>query len=111
MEDKTQPEKKKTGSEKQEEKDKDEVFDPWEILLYPHMTEKSMKTVEAENKLVFIVNRKATKENIAMAVEKGFGVKVISVNTSITSKGLKKAYIKLSEKDSASDIATRLGIV
>ena len=33
----------------------------WNAILYPHLAEKSMNMVEAENKLVFMVKRKATK--------------------------------------------------
>ena len=37
---------------------------PWETLMYPHLAEKSMKMVEAENKLVFMVRRNARKGQI-----------------------------------------------
>ena len=86
-------------------------FDSWSIIQYPHLAEKSMKSVELDNKLVFIVDRKANKDLIARAVEKEFNVVVVNVNTVVTQKGLKKAYVKLSEKYSAMDIATRLGMV
>ncbi|RLE51058.1 MAG: 50S ribosomal protein L23, partial [Candidatus Methanomethylicota archaeon] len=45
------------------------------------------------------------------AIEKLFDVKVVKVNTLITPKGEKKAYIKLAPEFKASDIATRLGIL
>ena len=87
------------------------VNDPWKVLLYPHLAEKSMNLVELENKLVFMVNMKSTKEDIKKAVEKEFNVKVESVNTEITRKGGKKAFVKLRPEFSASDIASRLGII
>ncbi len=104
------PEIKKQADKKEAAKEKKE-FDPWKVLRYPHLAEKSMKAVEAGNKLVFIVDRRAGKEMIAMAVEKEFNVDVVKVNTVMTQQGLKKAYVKLSEKHSAGDIATRLGMV
>ncbi len=107
----TKQKAKKEIVKKEPEKTKEKEFDPWSILRYPHLTEKSMKSVEIDNKLVFIVDRRATKDLIALAVEKEFNVTVVNVNTEITTKGLKKAYVKLSGQYSASDIATRLGMV
>jgi large subunit ribosomal protein L23 len=86
-------------------------YNPWGILLYPHLAEKSMNMVEMENKLVFIVSRKANKKDIKEAVEKGFDVRVSRVKTEITTKGLKKAYIKLAEGYEAADVASRLGMI
>lgn len=85
--------------------------DPWSILMYPHLAEKSMKMVEAENKLVFMVRRNAKKGQIKDAIERAFDVKVTKVNFEITMEGQKKAYVKLSPEFSASDIATRMGMV
>ena len=103
------PEKKVT--EKVEKKTKEPDFNPWTVLQYAHLAEKSMNMVEVQNLLTFIVDRKSTKHDIKEAVEKGFNVKVEKVNVEITRKGVKKAYIKLSPKDSAADIATRLGMI
>jgi large subunit ribosomal protein L23 len=86
-------------------------MDPYKILLYPHLTEKSIGLIEKENKIVFIVNRKADKKQIKEAFEKLFEVKVDKVNTLITRKGEKKAFIKINPKFKASDIAAKLGIV
>jgi ribosomal protein uL23 len=87
------------------------VMDPWKILLYPHLTEKSVTLVETENKLVFIVDKKATKSQIKWATEKAFEVKVDEVRSLIDRKGRKKAFIKLNRKFNALDIATRLGML
>jgi len=86
-------------------------YNPWGVLLYPHLAEKSMNMVELENKLVFIVSRKANKNDIKEAVEKGFDIKVANVKTEITTKGLKKAYIRLAEGYEAADVASRLGMI
>lgn len=85
--------------------------DPWQVLIYPHLAEKSMNMVEFENKLTFIVRRTATKKDIKEAIESLFGVKVIKIQTETTTSGTKKAYAKLSEDTPASEIASRLGMV
>ena len=61
---------------------------PEEIIIKPIVTEKSNDGVQ-EGKYTFKVNRKATKVEIAKAVEKLFEVKVLKVNT-MTVKGKKK---------------------
>lgn len=86
-------------------------MDPWKTLRYPHMTEKSVGMIERENKIVFVVDRKADKEKIKKAFEQAFEVKVEKVNTEITMKGEKKAYIKLKPESKAVDVAVKLGIV
>ena len=85
--------------------------DPWKVLMYPQLAEKSMNMVEIENKLVFIVNPRASKEDIGKAVEKNFDVRVIKVSTMITTRGQKKAFVKLHPDDSAADIASRMGML
>lgn len=85
--------------------------DPWRVLKYPQLAEKSINMVEIENKLVFIVSKKATKEQIKEAIEKQFSVRVIKVNVEVTRKGEKKAFIKLHPDDSAADIASRMGML
>ena len=87
------------------------LLDPWTILLYPLLTEKAIGKIESENKLVFIVNRKSSKKQIRWATEKAFNVKVVNVKTLIDRKGRKKAWIKLSKKYPAAEIATRLGML
>ncbi|MCS7093961.1 MAG: 50S ribosomal protein L23 [Candidatus Aenigmarchaeota archaeon] len=86
-------------------------MDPYKILLYPLVTEKAVSLIERENKIVFIVDRKANKKEIKEAFEKLFEVKVEKVNTLITKDGRKKAFIKLKPEFKASDVAVRLGIL
>ena len=85
-----------------------EVF--YKIIKKPLITEKTFDLIEKENKLVFIVNRRANKNQIKRAIEKLHNVKVIKVNTMITPKGEKKAFVKLHPEYSAQDIAIDLGI-
>ncbi|MFH1455527.1 MAG: 50S ribosomal protein L23 [archaeon] len=83
----------------------------YQILKYPKTTEKAVKIMEAENKLMFIVDRKATKPQIKKAVEEEFKVKVLKVNTLIMPTGEKKAYLKLSMETPAIDVITKLGLM
>lgn len=53
---------------------------PEEIIVRPVITERSNDDLQ-EGKYTFEVNRKATKVEIAKAVEKLFEVKVLKVNT------------------------------
>ncbi|NOZ81215.1 MAG: 50S ribosomal protein L23 [DPANN group archaeon] len=81
------------------------------ILIHPLSTEKSIKLMEAENKIIFMVERKATKKEIKEAFEDMFKTKVVKVNTLIMPHGTKKAYIKMSPDKPAIDVATKLGIM
>ena len=82
----------------------------YKVIKRPLITEKTFDLIEKENKLVFIVDRLANKNKIKSAVEKIHNVKVIKVNTLITPKGEKKAFVKLHPDNSAQDIAIDLGI-
>jgi len=73
------------------------------------VTEKSTAEVE-KNILTAIVDKRATKLDIKRDIEKRFEVKVEKVNTLITPKGEKKAYIKLSPDYSAEEVLSKLGV-
>jgi len=96
---------------KENKEEKTLLVDPWSILMNPLLTEKAIGKIETENKLVFIVDRRSNKKQIKWAMEKAFDVKVDNVKTFIDRKGRKKAWIKLSKGFSASDIATKLGML
>lgn len=74
-------------------------------------TEKAIKLIESQNTLTIIVNREATKSDIKKEIESVFNVKVEKVNTLITPKGEKKAYVKLKKEFNASEVAHKLGIL
>ena len=59
-----------------------------EIIIIPVVTEKSSDGLQ-DGKYTFEVNKKATKVEIAKAVEKLFEVKVLKVNT-VTVRGKEK---------------------
>ena len=81
------------------------------ILKYPLTTEKNVKLMQTENKLVFVVDRRAKKPEIKKAAEEFFKIKVTKVNTLILPSGKKKAYLKLSPETPALDVATQLGLI
>jgi len=86
-------------------------MDPYDVILYPVMTEVTSRILETENKLVFIVNMKATKEDIKRAVEKLYEVRTEKINVTITLRGEKKAFVKLHPDYKAVDVAIKLGIL
>lgn len=73
-------------------------------------TEKSVRVVEADNTIVVEVEMNAKKPQIKKSAEEMFNVKVKSVNTLIRANK-KYAYIKLTEKFPAIDIATKFGLI
>ena len=86
-------------------------MDPYATIKHPLSTEKSIRLMESENKLVFVVNKKATKQDIKIAIEEVFKVKVVNVDTFVTQDGEKRAYVKFSAETPAVDIATQLGLI
>ncbi|MFA4906898.1 MAG: 50S ribosomal protein L23 [archaeon] len=82
-----------------------------DVIEYPLISEKAVGLIESQNKVVFIVNKKATKTLVRNAVEKLYAVKVDSIQTIIDQKGRKKAIVKLNPKFRASDLATKLGVI
>ena len=86
-------------------------MDPYEVILYPLMTESASLMVEKENKLVFIINLKAAKNDVKRAIEELYDVRVEKINLLITPRGEKKAFVKLHPDYKAADVAIRLGIL
>ena len=85
-------------------------MDNYKIIKHPLSTEKSIRLMESQNKLVFAVDIDADKKMIKKAVEEMFKVKVEDVNVYIQ-KGIKKAYVKFARENPAIDIATQLGLM
>ncbi len=81
------------------------------VIAYPMMSEDTVKLIERENKITFIVNIKATKHDVKRAVQELYEVKVSRVSTLTTPEGKKKAYVKLSPESKASELAVKLGIL
>ena len=85
-------------------------MDPYKIIKYPLSTEKSIRLMESQNKLIFVVDIDADKRMIKDAVEDMFKVKVANVRTYVHN-GEKRAYVKFSNENPAIDIATQLGLM
>ncbi len=85
--------------------------DPYEVIIAPIVTESAFMLMDQYNQMVFLVQRHATKRQIKEAVERLFDVKVAKVNTVITPKGNKKAFVRLTDEYSALDVATIFGIM
>lgn len=81
------------------------------IVKHPVSTEKSVKLIQSENKMIFVVDRAATKPQIKAEVEQLFGAKVLRINTITTPKAQKRAIVEFSPETPAIDIATRLGLM
>ncbi|MFQ6134962.1 MAG: 50S ribosomal protein L23 [Nitrososphaerales archaeon] len=84
--------------------------DALKVILRPYVTEKTFDLIERQNKIVFLVERDASKRRVKDAVETLYEVEVESVKTANTLTG-KKAYVRLTEEYSATDLASKLGLV
>jgi len=87
------------------------IKDAQEVIKYPLISEDAVTLIETENKITFIVDTGASKNDIRRAVEELYEVKVDRVSSVITPQGHKKAYVKLTPDFKASDLAVRLGIL
>lgn len=81
------------------------------IIKYPVSTERTIRLMESQNKLVFICDRRAKKPEIKKALEELFKMKIRKVNTFITRDGDKKAFVTLAKETPAMDVATQLGML
>ena len=80
------------------------------IIKYPVSSEKCIRLMESENKLLFVVDKQANKQDIKKAIEDAFKVKVTSVKTHIFDSK-KRAYVQFSKEYPAIDVATQLGLM
>ena len=86
------------------------IEDARSVLIQPYITEKTFNMIEKENKLVFIVRERSTKQLIREAMSVLYDADVININTFRTIRG-KKAAVKFSDPNGARDLATTLGLV
>uniref|UniRef100_A0A8C9P7V5 Large ribosomal subunit protein uL23 n=1 Tax=Spermophilus dauricus TaxID=99837 RepID=A0A8C9P7V5_SPEDA len=68
-------------------------LDHYVIIKFPLITESTMKKIEDNNTLVFIVDVKANKHQIKQTIKKLYDIDVAKVNTLIRPDGEKKAYV------------------
>ena len=86
-------------------------MDPSDLIVRPVSSESALERLEKANRFTFIVDPKANKNEIKHAVEKLYSVKVKSVNTLISQSGEKKAFVTLEKEFSATELATRIGLL
>ena len=82
---------------------------PHDVLLHPIVTEKTMRLMDENNSLEFLVRRTANKGDVKKAIETLFSCQVATVNTRITKDG-KRAVVKFGGETSAEDIGMRIGV-
>ena len=80
------------------------------IILKPYITEKTFAMIENESKVCFVVDRSASKPEIAEAVKILYNKDAINVNTARTIYG-KKAFVQFEDTEKARDLATKIGML
>ena len=86
------------------------IEDARSVIIQPYITEKTFNLIERENKLVFIVKEKSTKNEIKEAMTVLYDADVGDINTVRTIRG-KKAVIRFLDPNGARELATSLGLV
>jgi len=86
-------------------------WDEFRVIRSPLTTDMTMKKIEENNTLTFLVDSHATKTQIKRAVHALYKVKTVKVNTLIRPDGEKKAYVRLAAKHDAMEVATKIGIM
>ncbi|WOF15516.1 50S ribosomal protein L23 [Methanoplanus sp. FWC-SCC4] len=81
------------------------------IIKNPYVSEKASMDLEYKGKLQFIVDRAATKKQIAKEIERMFDKEVVSVKTLMTMKGQKKAMVTFADEKAGEEILSRLGVM
>ncbi|HKN06731.1 MAG TPA: 50S ribosomal protein L23 [Thermoplasmata archaeon] len=79
------------------------------IILHAYVTEKSMDEMERQNKLEFVVDRRANRSEIRAAIEGIYQCKVAKITVKIVRVG-KIATIRFTKEFSAEDIGGRAGV-
>ncbi|KLO06963.1 hypothetical protein SCHPADRAFT_932757 [Schizopora paradoxa] len=86
-------------------------MDEFRVISAPLNTESAMKKIEENNTLVFLVDIRANKRQIADAVKKLWDVQAEKINTLIRPDGKKKAYVRLTADHDALDVANKIGFI
>lgn len=82
-----------------------------DVLQYPLITEKVVGAIERQNKIAFIVNKKASKTDVKAALWTLYQVKASAVTISNDRKGRKRAVVRLAKGFKADELATKLGVI
>ncbi len=81
------------------------------VVKSPFITEKVTNMIDSDNTMEFIVDMTSNKSQVKKSLEDLYEVEVLKVRTMITSKGEKKAIVKLAGDGTANELATRLGLL
>lgn len=81
------------------------------VLKYPLATEKAVSFIDRHNLITYMVDFRATKNEIRKEFEGTFNVKVEKIRTVNMPNNTKKAFIKVGKGFKASDVAAKLKIV
>ena len=87
------------------------TWDKFSIIKFPLTTESAMKTIEDNNTLTFIVDRRASKMQVKKAVQELYQLKISKINSLIRPDGNKKVFIRLSSDQEALEVASKIGIM
>ena len=90
---------------------RENTFDKFAVIKNPLSSESAIKNIEDNNTLVFMVHKKANKTMIKKACKELYKINVKKVNTLITPKGEKKAYVAVNKDQEALEIANKIGIM
>ena len=82
-----------------------------DALIYPLSTEKALNMIDRMNTICYVCDFRSTKSAIKKEFEETFAVKVATINTEITMKNTKRAYIRIKPEFKASDVARKLKLV
>lgn len=80
-------------------------------LLYPLATEKSLNLIDKNNVITYVVDFRSHKAEIKKEFEETFAVKIAKVNTSMSIRNIKKAFITLKPEFKAADVARKLKLL
>jgi len=80
------------------------------MKLVPITSEKAVRMIDADNTLLFEVERRAGKNEIKKVIADTFNVKIVAIRTHIRNNK-KYAYVQFSKDNPAIDVATKLGMI
>ncbi len=90
---------------------RNDSLDAHAVVKAPLASEAAMRCAEEANTLVFVCDVRATKPMIKAAVKSLYDLDAVKVNTLITPKGAKKAFVRLSSEQDAMEAASKIGYV
>lgn len=87
------------------------LIDDVDIIKGALSTEKCVRLIDSENTIVFVVDRRASRDDVKRGVKALFNVIPLRVNTMVDPLGRKKAFVKFDRGVLAKDLATSMGVL